>query len=333
MPARPRSWTRPILLGLPIVWSTASACSSIIGLDEYRVAGEMSATGGSAGAMAAGGTTSGGTSTGGTSTAGASTGGTSMAGASTGGASPGTCDGCDDEIACTEDVCEDGVCSHVPNHTLCPDSGDVCAPNLCDVTEGCQVVDLDETDVVLVNATTSNGSFEQGVVPESGPWTYSSSQGLQLAYDCSNDPCTGVHANITASHGNRLLWLGGEHTHQDAVSQSLTLPATTTRLHVVADINFQSVNTAAGNQDTFEVWLRDAVDDSPLTALPLHRSTAADAQGSTAAWSTDVVLVDGADVSALAGQTVRVSFESETDASQFTDFFLDDIRITIVTCD
>lgn len=295
-----------ILTGLLVV-SSAAACSSLIGLDDYRVEDVQTASGGGAGDTSTGGS---------------------------GGTSTGQCEplDCDDGIACTEDICEDGTCRHVANDALCSGAG-ACGPSICDATQGCQAPEP-PSEVTLVSATTRNGSFETGILPDPAPWLTTSNKDLVVIYDCSSPGiCNGIHGAISATQGDRLLWLGGDHDHQDSAFQLLKLPPGTIGLRIVADVNFQTEETGPSNHDTFEVWLRGAVDPMPLLESPLHRSVSRDAQASSAQWSRGVVLVDDADVSELAGETVRVSFESISDDDAYTDFFVDNIRITASVCE
>lgn len=293
-----RSFSAHRILTGSLVVSSAAACSSLIGLDDYRVEEAKTASGGSAGAT-----------------------------------STSKCDplDCDDGIDCTEDICEDGTCHHVPNDALCSGEG-ACGPSTCDVDQGCQPTEP-PSEVTLVNATTRNGSFETGILPDPSPWLTTSNKDLVVIYDCSQDTCDGIHGSMSATQGDRLLWLGGDHDHQDSAFQLLQLPPGTIGLRIVADVNFQTEETGPSNHDTFEVWLRGAVDSMPLIGSPLHRSVSPDVQAGSAVWSRDVVLVDDADVSELAEETVRVSFESISDEESYTDFFVDNIRITVSVCE
>lgn len=294
---------RTALTGLLVVSITA-ACSTLIGLDDYRVEEPQSAAGGSAGMTSSGG----------------------------GGRVCADRLDCDDGIDCTEDSCEEGTCRHVPNDALC--SGEnACGPSVCNVIQGCRL--LEPSEVTLVDATTRNGSFETGMLPDPFPWTTDSNQDLVVIYDCTSPstPCEGIHAFISASHGDRLLWLGGVDDHHDSAYQFVDLPAGTVGLRIVADLKFQTEETGPSNQDVFEIWLRGISDPMPLIESPLHRSLSRDAQGSSAQWSRDVTLVDDADVRPVAGRTVRISFESTSDDEDLTDFFVDNIRITATVCE
>ena len=252
---------------------------------------------------------------------------------------------CDDGIECTLDRCEEGVCVSTPRDALC--GSGTCQPELCDSDLGCrqEITLIDDTEMY------GNGSFEHGAIDGNGqgppPWMYNTD--WNLVYDCEEtDGCQGaLGANLLTrpSHGDRVLWMAGVNDHVDDTFQHLTLPPGARILRVRADTSLQTQSATPTNEDVLEVWLLDPagaplqpaplhpapLQPAPLHPAPLWRRTAEDASTDSSAWTTDGIDVD-VDVSTLTSPEIRISFQSFTDDSSITDFFIDRIRVTTLVC-
>ena len=242
-----------------------------------------------------------------------------------------------DNVSCTVETCSNHVCTHVATDSKCP-STDACNPGKCDATTGCTTTPITPTSLVLINASKNNGSFETGSSPstpkqnpaagwnEDGPY--------YLTKNCSSG-CIPASNNgaTTASAGKVLAWLGGaEDAGESDLNRVISLPAGAVSLHIQADTNFQTASTAASNDDQFQVRLMDAVYEQIGAAL--YSKSASDAQlGDTHVWTTNGIDVT-ADETALGGQDVSISFWSsvDTDPDTITDFFMDNVRISVTYC-
>jgi len=106
------------------------------------------------------------------------------------------------------------------------------------------------------------------------------------------------------------------------------LPAGAVSLHVQADTNFQTGSTT--NAGYFQVRLMDA--GYAQIGAPLYSKSAASVQlGDTHVWTTNGIDVT-TDVTALGGTDVSISFYSYTDPLHLSDFFLDNVRVSVTVC-
>ena len=240
-----------------------------------------------------------------------------------------------DNVSCTVETCDNHVCTHVATDSKCP-STDVCNPGKCDATSGCTTTTITPTAQVLISAGVNNGSFEMlDTTPEGDPHPatgWSEDGPYWITRDCTDAGCYASNSNPTyASAGKVLAWLGG--TNKAGIgdlNRVISIPAGAISLHVQADINFQTSSKGAGNKDLFQVRLMD----STYTQIgdSLYSASAADAQTGTAhVWSPNGIDVM-ADVSALAGQEISISFWSSLDTTSITDFFMDNVRISVTYC-
>lgn len=220
------------------------------------------------------------------------------------------------------------TCYECLNDSDCATDNEPCTAERC-TNHVCSHVDI-STQTTLVDASVGNGSFELGSKPATG-WAEDGE--YWITQDCGTAGCTpGSNTGLTkASAGKSLAWLGGI---LDAgigdLSKTLVLPAGATKLRILADTNFQTQSQVATNKDSFQVRLMDA--DYIQIGSPLLTKTNADAQtGSTHPWTANGVDVTAA-VSAHAGKVVSVSFWSSCDTASVTDFYVDNVRIAVTTC-
>ena len=240
-----------------------------------------------------------------------------------------------DNVSCTVETCSNHVCTHVATDSQCSGT-DACHPGKCDANTGCTTVSISPLTQTLISATKNNGSFETFDTDSAGdphPATGWKEDGpYWLTRDCTDAQCKGSNSSPTyASAGKALAWFGGV---TDAaigdLNRVISLPVGAISLHVQADTNFQTASTAASNKDLFQVRLMDSAYEQ--IGQPLFAQSAADAQtGTTHMWTSNGIDVMS-DVSALAGQSVSLSFWSSSDTKQISDFFIDNVRVSVTYC-
>jgi hypothetical protein len=236
----------------------------------------------------------------------------------------------------------DAACAGCSTQADCPASGDACKPNTCDATQSCKQVDISVFKTMVgVGSAQGNGGFElsSGAGAAVG-WTNIGT--FKMIYSCgpTTSGCDGsngptVTQSGTVSGGDYLAWLGGTMMASvSGVDHLIVLPAFTTKLQVVADINFQTKSTAANNKDIFEVRLLDAAKVQVGPAL--YSSSNISAQtGSLRNWTADGIdkTIDVSAYSAAhGGADSYISFWSSVDGSLPTDFFIDNVRLTATVC-
>jgi lysyl endopeptidase len=149
----------------------------------------------------------------------------------------------------------------------------------------------------------ANPGFESGA---SG-WTQSSSSGAALI---TNDA-----ANARA--GSWYAWLGGGDNLTETLSQDITVPSTQPRLQFWYRIN--TAETIPGDWDELTVLVINPASGATLATL-----TALSNRNATSGWVQSSTF----DLSAFAGQTVRLRFAVSTDFSEPTSFRIDDVSVT-----
>lgn len=151
----------------------------------------------------------------------------------------------------------------------------------------------------------ADGGFEAGL-PTSA-WQTQSNVGSLLIDDTDPPP---THS------GTWKAWLGGDNDVQETLSQTLTIPDTSARL-VVSYWWLVSTEEQTHPFDTLSVEIRDANNQALET---LQTLTDGDARAS---YQQSVFILS----SAYAGQTVRLAFVAQTDDSNTTSFFIDDVSV------
>lgn len=153
-----------------------------------------------------------------------------------------------------------------------------------------------------------NGGFEQGAVG----WV-------------ENAPAPIIRdLTIIAPHtGDWAAWLGGYNNANDVLYRDLRVPLGTTTLEVSFYVAITTTETAPYDYDNFYAVLED--EQGQLIHQVLHLSNADEA---LVWWYLDHHLFD---LSAWAGQPVRLRFIATGDDQYKTDFVLDDVSV-IVNC-
>lgn len=147
----------------------------------------------------------------------------------------------------------------------------------------------------------TNPGFESG----SRGWTESSSGGAAII---TND------ANLARS-GSWYAWLGGNVSVTDSLYQDVTVP-TGGRLQFWYRITTNETTSSA--YDTLNVALASTTSGVTLTTV---------ASFSNLTTTTGWVQSSPFDLSAYAGQTVRLRFNASNDFSDFTSFRIDDVSV------
>jgi hypothetical protein len=153
----------------------------------------------------------------------------------------------------------------------------------------------------------SNGGFEAGPVA----WTQSSTGGYPLI--CSRTNC-GV--TLTPRTGDWLAWLGGAHNETAVLKQlNLVLPAgQKATLRYWYHLESQDVC----GYDYGYVQLRSGTTTKTLKTYRLCIPT------NTAGWVQDSINLDS-----YAGKTVHLIFKVRTDASLYSNLFVDDVSLRV----
>lgn len=237
---------------------------------------------------------------------------------------------CNDNNECTTDTCVAQQCVQTAVA-----KGEACTGGTCNgLPNAPKCVTCGEVALITASTTKGNGSFEQPGTSAQSAQGWIDSGNYYLVYANVDGPFDGATGNtsIKPGNGSYFAWLGGP---VDAGVSSLTttidLPAGSTTLTLIADTNFQTKNPAATNKDGFEVRLLDGITDLPI-GMPVFSASPATAQTGTAhAWTTNGINKT-ADVTAQAGKTISVMFWSSVDATDVTDFFFDNVRVSATVC-
>jgi hypothetical protein len=154
-----------------------------------------------------------------------------------------------------------------------------------------------------------NGNFDSGPgAPwiEVAPWP--------LIVETASDPIRPV----VPDSGMYAAWLGGAVDAQDRLYQDVAVPVGVTSLTLKGKI--QTYAEPSGFADTLTVVLRYASTDAVFQTLAIWGGGEA-----LSGWlSFFPIPVNSPEL--LAGQTVRISFESQNNSSFPTSFFLDTLR-------
>jgi subtilisin family serine protease len=141
-----------------------------------------------------------------------------------------------------------------------------------------------------------NGGFESGTAP----WVQSSSGGYQLV------TTTRPHA------GSYSAWLGGYNNGNDTIYQTITVPTN----GVLTYWWYMTTQETTHPWDYLRVQLRNT-----SGAVIATLRTWNDGSGANT-WRQDTI-----SLAAFAGQTVRLTFNTTTDSSLTTSFFVDDVSV------
>ncbi len=150
-----------------------------------------------------------------------------------------------------------------------------------------------------------NGGFENG--PNSTPWVEVSR--YELIY------------NLGEAHsGEWYAWLGGENNLHEQLYQDVTIPAGTAWVGLTYWWKVESAEAInSPPYDILQVTIRDTSGNVLQTLETISNAS-----------MRDFYVRSFFDISAYAGQTIRVHFDSRTDSSLVTDFYIDDV--SVVTC-
>jgi hypothetical protein len=193
----------------------------------------------------------------------------------------------------------------------CPDTGDVCRPNVCTVGTGCQQIDITKRRELL-----SNGDFDSGNVD----WVEMSLSYGQVIYSYDYVPTLRPH---TPSY---IAWLGGGQgllDESNALSQATTVPSGTVRL----DLSF-----------FFQIWSQDLPDSTNHMTVSLRPVEADPSEGELVTfYNQDVTLIwtrfhATVDATAWAGSDIVLGFGG-TGIGGYTHFFVDSVSLVATVCE
>ncbi|HSN19219.1 MAG TPA: BACON domain-containing carbohydrate-binding protein [Usitatibacter sp.] len=163
-------------------------------------------------------------------------------------------------------------------------------------------------DTISGTNVVSNPGFESGA---SG-WVESATSGVSIIY-----------TDGTAAHtGSGYAYLGGYTSGTDSIYQDVTIPANASQ----AQLRFwYRITTSESGSSPYDV-LTVAVENRTTGARLATVVTLSNADA-----TSGYVRAGPYDLSAFKGQTVRLRFTATNDFSDTTNFFVDDISLSVVT--
>jgi hypothetical protein len=242
---------------------------------------------------------------------------------------------CNDGNECTTETCNAGKCVF---STVA--AGTPCATGVCNGTASAEKCLTCTTSSLISTAVDGgNGGFE-AVTKEDAPnqanvtadgWLETG--GFYIVYQCGSGGCNGTNGATypqtpLSVGGSAIAWLGNQGVSE--LYRAVTFPAGTTKVQLLADINFQTQAILTANQDFFEARLLDS--SLAQVGAPLYASSNAAGQTGTArAWTKDGINVVR-DVPTLSGKAGYLLFWSSVDGTLDTDFFFDNVRLIATVC-
>lgn len=151
----------------------------------------------------------------------------------------------------------------------------------------------------------NNGGFEDG----QSPWSEHSVNGYEVI--TTNRPHSG-------SYG---AWLCGYNNCNDQVWQTLTLPSSFSKLALSYWYYSDTQETVSTCYDNFVAQLRTS------SGTPITTATSLCNVNATNGWVQETADVTAA-LSSYAGQQVQIYFQGTSNASNASDFFVDDVTLT-----
>ena len=158
----------------------------------------------------------------------------------------------------------------------------------------------------------SNGGFESG----STGWIFSGTP-----YPAQVSPLT---LSGQTHSGTYFLWLGGAVSVSDAAYQTITIPSSATIATLSFYWNLNSNEGITTAYDTFSATVRDSSGNFLATVVNLSNIN------QTAPGNPNYHLVTFS-LLPYAGQTIRIHFASASNASNVTNFRVDDVSVSVTT--
>ena len=175
------------------------------------------------------------------------------------------------------------------------------------ITIGGQAYTVTQEGAVVSTTSLRNPGFESGA----SNWVQVSDYGDIITDDYS-----------MSRSGDWFAWLGGYDDAADMLYQDITIPASAHQASIQFWYMIDSSETAI-----FTAYDKLVVSvENPLTGTKLVSLTKSNLN-TTLNWLQSASL----DVSAYAGQTVRLKFYATTDSTDFTNFLVDDVTLTTST--
>ena len=155
----------------------------------------------------------------------------------------------------------------------------------------------------------SNPGFETGIEP----WVGNATSGENLIYSNST-------GDTTAHSGQMYAWLGGYNNGTDSIYQTVTIPSDAAQVSLQFWYHIIENDPTATANDTMAVEIYNAQTGARLATLATFSNL-----DTTLNW----VQSPRYDLSAFKGQTVRVAFTAVMDDGSVTNFYLDDVSVSI----
>ncbi len=176
------------------------------------------------------------------------------------------------------------------------------------------------SNVATLSVTACGGGAPQQLIQSpgfegtnAGVWFTSTTQSTDYILDPTNDPAN-AHA------GSRYAWLcGWAATTTESIYQTVTIPAGATTANLGFWLLIASAETGAVANDTLKVQIRNT-----SGGLIETLATYSNLQEADYALKTFNLL-------SYAGQTIRIHFEGQENATLYTSFLLDDITLDVTS--
>ncbi|MCK6526445.1 hypothetical protein L6R50_02410 [Myxococcota bacterium] len=157
-----------------------------------------------------------------------------------------------------------------------------------------------------------NGNFDSGAA-----WPWEETSPLPESMVFSHPPLP-----VTPDSGGYAAWLGGYSNADDTLAQPVAIPASATRIHLIARLSI--VTDGGFGPDLLAI---DVVD--PGTGMVVQALGAFGESDATFGWAT----IEGDLPLIWAGTDFLLSFRATTNAALLTSFFLDSVSLRIDYCD
>jgi hypothetical protein len=149
-----------------------------------------------------------------------------------------------------------------------------------------------------------DGGFEQGTAV----WEQVSSGGFPII----------LQDTESAHAGNWYAWLGGYESGTDSIYQDVTIPADASRVVLKFFYSIYAFETAPLPKDTMQIVVASVSTGATLATVATFTNLDA-----TPGWLPSLEY----DLSAFRGQAVRLKFTATNDATETTNFFIDDVSL------
>jgi len=168
--------------------------------------------------------------------------------------------------------------------------------------------------VAVTSQLLVNPGFDSGTTG----WTTSVAGGFALIFVATGSG--GNSPDVAAQSPPNVAWFGGYNNADDIAAQSVAIPAGATAINLSFFYAVVSRDTSNTEVDVMDV----TVTAGAQTTAVAHFNNLTSAANLTRFTATLPV--------SLAGQTVRIQFRDQTNATGITSFYIDTVALQATTC-